>query len=122
MAPARRSRQPWRGSQCGRSHSSRGELVNILGINSVYHDSAAALLIDGALVVAVEEERFTRIKHGKLSNVDNPHQFPERAIRFCLNYAGLAASDIDHVAYSFDPQLRRKRFRAKWWADPRFED
>jgi carbamoyltransferase len=96
--------------------------VNILGINSVYHDSAAALLVDGELVVAVEEERFTRIKHGKLPNVDNPHQFPERAIRFCLNYAGLAASDIDHVAYSFDPQLRRKRFRAKWWADPRFED
>jgi carbamoyltransferase len=96
--------------------------VNILGINSVYHDSAAALLVDGELIVAVEEERFTRIKHGKLPNVDNPHQFPERAIRFCLNYAGLAASDIDHVAYSFDPELRRARFRAKWWADPRFED
>jgi carbamoyltransferase len=96
--------------------------LNILGINSVYHDSAAALLVDGALVVAVEEERFTRIKHGKLPNVDNPHQFPERAIRFCLNYAGLSAGDIDHVAYSFDPALRRKRFRAKWWADPRFEE
>lgn len=96
--------------------------MNILGINSVYHDSAAALLIDGALVVAVEEERFTRIKHGKLPNVDNPHQFPERAIRFCLNYAGLTARDIDHVAYSFDPKLRRTRFRPEWWADPRFED
>jgi carbamoyltransferase len=96
--------------------------LKILGINSVYHDSAAALLVDGALVVAVEEERFTRIKHGKLPSVDNPHQFPERAIRFCLNYAGLTARDIDHVAYSFDPQLRRKRFRAEWWADPRFEE
>jgi carbamoyltransferase len=100
----------------------RGETVNILGINSVYHDSAAALLVDGALVVAVEEERFTRIKYGKLPNVDNPHQFPERAIRFCLDYAGLSGDDIDHVAYSFDPKLRRTRFRPEWWADPRFEE
>jgi carbamoyltransferase len=96
--------------------------VNILGINAVYHDSAAALLVDGKLVVAVEEERFNRIKHGKLPDVDNPHQFPERAIRFCLDYAGLTAADIDHVAYSFDPQLRRTRFRAEWWADPRSEE
>ena len=96
--------------------------MNILGINSVYHDSSAALLVDGKLVVAVEEERFSRIKYGKLPDVDNPHQFPERAIRFCLNYAGLTAGDIDHVAYSFDPQLRRKRFRPEWWADPRFEE
>jgi carbamoyltransferase len=96
--------------------------VNILGINSVYHDSAAALLVDGKLVVAAEEERFNRIKYGKLPDVDNPHQFPERAIRFCLNYAGLSAGDIDHVAYSFDPELRRKRFSPEWWADPRFEE
>ena len=96
--------------------------MNILGINSVYHDSAAALLVDGKLVVAVEEERFNRIKHGKLPHVDNPHQFPEQAIRFCLNYAGLTADDIDHMAYSFDPQLRRTRFRAEWWGDPRVEE
>jgi carbamoyltransferase len=96
--------------------------VNILGINAVYHDSSAALLVDGKLVTAVEEERFNRIKHGKLPDVDNPHQFPERAIRFCLNYAGLTADDIDHVAYSFDPELRRTRFRAEWWAEPRSED
>ena len=96
--------------------------MNILGINSVYHDSAAALLVDGRLVVAIEEERFNRIKHGKSSHIDNPHQFPERAIRFCLKYAGLSAGDIDHVAYSFDPQLRRKRYRPEWWFDPRFEE
>jgi carbamoyltransferase len=95
--------------------------VNILGINSVYHESAAALLVDGELVAAVEEERFNRIKHGKEADFDNPHQFPERAIRFCLDYAGLSAGDIDHVAYSFDPKLRRKRYRAEWW-DPRFEE
>ena len=88
----------------------------------MYHDSAAALLVDGRLAAAAEEERFNRIKYGKLPNVDNPHQFPERAIRFCLGSAGLTADDIDHVAYSFDPQLRRSRFRPEWWADPRFEE
>jgi carbamoyltransferase len=95
--------------------------VNILGINSVYHESAAALLVDGTLVAAVEEERFNRIKHGKVADFDNPHQLPERAIRFCLNHAGLAAADIDHVAYSFNPQLRRAQYRAEWW-DPRLEE
>ena len=98
-----------------------GAPVNILGINAVYHESAAALLVDGKLVAAVEEERFNRIKHGKEADFDNPHQFPEQAIRFCLNHAGLTAADIDHVAYSFDPQVRRKRYRAEWW-DPRFEE
>jgi len=95
--------------------------VNILGINCVYHESAAALLIDGKLVAAVEEERFNRIKHGKEANYDNPHQFPERAIRYCLKHAGLTARDIDHVAYSFDPKLRRTRFRAEWWF-PQWEE
>jgi len=95
--------------------------VNILGINAVYHESAAALLVDGALVAAAEEERFNRIKHGKQADFDNPHQFPEQAIRFCLKHARLTADDIDHVAYSFDPQLRRARYRAEWW-DPRFEE
>jgi carbamoyltransferase len=92
--------------------------VNILGINSVFHESAAAVLVDGALVAAAEEERFNRIKHGKEANVDNPHQFPERAIQFCLEHAGLRARDIDHVAYSFDPRLRRKHYRPEWWPDP----
>src|SRR5262244_2684734 len=96
--------------------------MNILGINSVYHESAAALVVDGALVAASEEERFNRIKHGKQSDVDNPHQFPEHAIRFCLDYAGLRGCDIDHVAYSFDPQLRRMQFRAEWWPNPRWEE
>jgi len=96
-------------------------VVNILGINSVYHESAAALLVDGELVAAVEEERFNRIKHAKEAAWDNPHQLPERAIRFCLKHAGLTARDIGHVAYSFDPKLRRKRYRAEWW-DPRVEE
>jgi carbamoyltransferase len=96
-------------------------MVNILGINSVFHESAAALLVDGELVAAVEEERFNRIKHAKEADWDNPHQLPERAIRFCLKHAGLTARDIEHVAYSFDPKLRRKRYRPEWW-DPRVEE
>ena len=95
--------------------------MNILGINAVYHESAAALLIDGKLVAAVEEERFNRIKHAKEAHFDNPHQFPERAIRWCLKHAGLTADDIDHVAYSFDPKLRRKRFDPEWWF-PQWEE
>jgi carbamoyltransferase len=95
--------------------------VNILGINAVYHESAAALLIDGKLVAAVEEERFNRIKHAKEAHFDNPHQFPERAIRWCLKHAGLTPDDIDHVAYSFDPKLRRKRFDPEWWF-PQWEE
>ncbi len=95
--------------------------MNVLGINSVYHESAAALLVDGRLVAAAEEERFNRIKHGKQADYDNPHQLPERAIRFCLKQAGLTAADIDHVGFSFDPKVRRARYRAGWW-DPRNEE
>jgi carbamoyltransferase len=96
-------------------------VVNVLGINSVYHESAAALLVDGKLVAAVEEERFNRIKHGKEAGFGNPHQLPERAVRFCLKQAGLTARDIDHVGFSFDPKRRRKHYRAEWW-DPRLEE
>jgi carbamoyltransferase len=59
---------------------------------------------------------------GARAAASNPHQFPEHAIRFCLDYAGLRGCDIDHVAYSFDPQLRRMQFRAEWWPDPRLEE
>jgi carbamoyltransferase len=96
-------------------------VVNVLGINAVYHESAAALLVDGKLVAAAEEERFNRIKHGKEAAWDNPHQLPERAIRFCLKHAGLTVRDVDHVAYSFDPKLRAKRYRPQWW-DKRVEE
>jgi carbamoyltransferase len=96
-------------------------VANVLGINCVYHESAAALLVDGKLVAAVEEERFNRIKHGKEASFDNPHQLPERSIRYCLKAAGLTAKDIDHVGYSFDPKRRRKSYRSDWW-DPKFEE
>ena len=96
-------------------------MANVLGINCVYHESAAALLVDGKLVAAVEEERFNRIKHGKEANFDNPHQIPERSIRYCLKAAGLTARDIDYAGYSFDPKRRKKSYRPDWW-EPRFEE
>jgi carbamoyltransferase len=95
--------------------------MNILGINAVYHESSAALIIDGEVVAACEEERFTRIKHAKEARMYNPHELPENAIRFCLDHAGLQAGEIDRVAYSFDPRLRRAEFHAEWWPDSRLE-
>ncbi len=83
--------------------------------------SSAAILVDGKVAAACEEERFTRVKHAKPARVDNPHELPENAIRFCLEYAGLRPSDIDFVAYSFDPKLRRETFRPEWWPDSQLE-
>jgi carbamoyltransferase len=82
----------------------------ILGLNSVFHESAAALVVDGRVVAAAEEERFTRRKHAKPAAVDNAHVLPEEAIRFCLDEAGVRAADIDRVSYSYDPDLRREKF------------
>ncbi len=77
------------------------ELMKILGINSVYHESAAALLVDGHLKCFVEEERINRRKHGKKARLDNPHHLPEASIKACLDYAGLQIDEIDYFAYSF---------------------
>jgi carbamoyltransferase len=95
--------------------------MNILGINAVYHESSAALLVEGKIVAACEEERFNRVKHGKQARFYNPHELPEQAIHFCLDHAGLRASEIDRVAYSFDPQIRRAQFDRDWWPDPQME-
>ncbi|MBM4320851.1 MAG: carbamoyl transferase, partial [Deltaproteobacteria bacterium] len=81
----------------------------ILGINSAYHESSAAILHDGVLVAAVEEERFNRVKHGKLARVDSADVLPEAAMDFCLRAAGIDWSAIDHIAFSFDPEERLAR-------------
>ncbi|MFF3515893.1 carbamoyltransferase [Streptomyces sp. NPDC002573] len=75
----------------------------ILGINSVYHESSAALLKDGELVASAEEERFNRVKHGKQARADNPDELPMNAIRFCLDKAGITLADVDHVTCAADP-------------------
>src|SRR5688500_17357843 len=75
-----------------------------LGINAAYHDSAAALVVDGVPVAAAEEERFTRIKHGKRPVPFSAWELPFNAIDFCLREAGVSMAEVDHVAYSFDPR------------------
>jgi carbamoyltransferase len=77
--------------------------VITLGINAAFHDSAAALVVDGVLVAAAEEERFTRIKHAKRPVPFSAWEQPWHAIDFCLAQAGIALRDADRVTYSFDP-------------------
>jgi carbamoyltransferase len=75
--------------------------VHILGVSCYYHDSAAALLQDGMLVAAAEEECFSRIKH------DNG--FPDMAIDFCLRQAGISADDLDYVVFYEKPLVKLER-------------
>jgi carbamoyltransferase len=77
----------------------------VLGVNAVFHDSAAALVLDGEIVAAAEEERFSRRKHGKPSVAFSTWELPERAAQWCLEEAGLEPGDLDAVAYSYDPAL-----------------
>ena len=84
--------------------------MKIIGLNAYHGDASAALVVDGQLVAAVEEERFNRIKHWA--------GFPGESIRWCLQQAGLNATDVDHVAISFDPRAnlwRRLGFVATHW-------
>jgi carbamoyltransferase len=76
-----------------------------LGINAAFHDSAACLVRDGSVVAAAEEERFTRIKHGKRPVPFSAWELPYAAIDYCLAEAGIELARCDHVAYSFDPYL-----------------
>jgi carbamoyltransferase len=75
--------------------------VYILGISALYHDSAAALLHDGRIVAAAQEERFSRKKHDA--------GFPHQAIACCLREAGIAASAVDHVVFYDKPFLKFER-------------
>ncbi|HEX8609356.1 MAG TPA: carbamoyltransferase N-terminal domain-containing protein, partial [Pedobacter sp.] len=77
----------------------------ILGINAVFHDSAACIIKDGVLLAAAEDERFTLIKHGKRPIPFSTYEIPFHAIDYCLSVAGIHLSDVDHIAYSFDPNL-----------------
>jgi carbamoyltransferase len=79
--------------------------VRILGINAIFHDPAAALVIDGKIVAAAEEERFNRRKHGKRPVPFSAWELPEQSARWCLDVAGIGPQDLDAVAYSYDPAL-----------------
>jgi carbamoyltransferase len=76
-----------------------------LGINAAFHDSAACLVRDGAIVAAAEEERFSGIKHAKRPVPFSAYELPFHAIDHCLSVAGICLPQVDHVAYSFDPAL-----------------
>ncbi len=75
----------------------------VLGINAAFHDSAAALVKDGQIIAAAEEERFTHIKHGKRPLPFSTYELPFHAIDYCLKTAGIHLKDVDRFAYSFDP-------------------
>ncbi|CAL9358425.1 Decarbamoylnovobiocin carbamoyltransferase [Streptomyces sp. enrichment culture] len=81
--------------------------MRILGINALFHDPAAALVVDGRTVAAAEEERFSRRKHGKRPLPFSAWELPEKAAAWCLKRAGLRPQDLDAVTYSFDPALAR---------------
>jgi carbamoyltransferase len=76
-------------------------MTAILGISAFYHDSAAALVVDGEIVAAAQEERFTRRKHD--------HDFPHHAIRFCLERGGIEPEQLDYVAFYDKPFLKFER-------------
>lgn len=82
-----------------------------LGINAVYHDSAACLVKDGRVIAAAEEERFTHIKHGKRPIPFSTYELPFHAIDYCLREAGIHMLDVDHIAYSYDPFLLLGSYR-----------
>src|ERR1041385_6277411 len=75
--------------------------MRILGISAFYHDSAAALLEDGRIVAAAQEERFTRIKHDSA--------FPANAVSYCLSEAGLPLRDIDYAVFDEKPLPKFER-------------
>jgi carbamoyltransferase len=76
-------------------------LVSILGISAFYHDSAACLVVDGEIIAAAQEERFTRVKHD--------HNFPLNAARYCLSEGKLKADDLDYVGFYDKPLLKFDR-------------
>jgi carbamoyltransferase len=78
-----------------------GKSTAILGLSAFYHDSAACLVIDGRIVAAAQEERFTRRKHD--------HRFPENAVRYCLREAGLTETDVDYAVFYEKPYLKFDR-------------
>ena len=76
-------------------------MSSILGISAFYHDSAACLLIDGKIVAAAQEERFTRKKHDS--------SYPKNAIDFVLNYHNLKLSQVDKIVFFEKPFLKFER-------------
>ncbi|MGN6754071.1 MAG: carbamoyltransferase family protein [Intrasporangium sp.] len=81
--------------------------MQILGVNALFHDPSATLVVDGQIVAAAEEERFSRRKHGKRPVPFAAWELPEQAMRWCLDVGGIRPEKLDAVAYSFDPALAK---------------
>ena len=75
--------------------------MKIIGISAYYHDSAAALVDNGSIICAAQEERFTRKKHDA--------SFPKNAVVYCLEEAGITAAELDYVAFYEKPLLKFDR-------------
>ncbi|OGS44242.1 MAG: hypothetical protein A2539_02350 [Elusimicrobia bacterium RIFOXYD2_FULL_34_15] len=75
--------------------------MNILGISAFYHDSASCLVVDGEIVSAAQEERFTRKKHD--------HSFPKNAVNYCMNDNGILINDVDIIAFYEKPFIKFER-------------
>src|SRR3954453_9091724 len=88
----------------GLGEEARG-LPQVLGVNAVFHDPSAALVGEGRILAAAEEERFTRRKHGKPPVAFSTWELPEHAARWCLEHADLGPEDVDAVGDSYDPAL-----------------
>jgi len=83
-------------------------VTSVLGISAFYHDSAAALVVDGKIVAAAQEERFTRRKHDA--------DFPKKAIAYCLKEGGLEAGQLDYIAFYEKPLLKFDRLLETYFA------
>ena len=82
--------------------------THVLGLSAFYHDSAAALLADGKIVAAVQEERFSRKKHD--------HRFPTHAVEYCLKEAGIEPEALDYVVFYDKPLLKFDRLMETYLA------
>lgn len=82
--------------------------MTILGISAFYHDSAAAIIQDGVIIAAAQEERFTRKKHDA--------DFPVNAVKFCLQYAGVTIDQLDAIAFYDKPLLKLERLLETYYA------
>ena len=85
-------------------------MTSILGISAFYHDSAAALIIDGEIVSAAQEERFSRKKHDP--------RYPHNAVQFVLNYSNLKLSEVDYIVFFEKPFLKFERLLETYLALP----
>src|SRR3972149_11725096 len=81
---------------------------SILGISAYYHDSAAALLIDGKIIAAAQEERFTRKKHIA--------EFPVNAVKYCLEFSGCNIDELDAIVFYDKPLLKFERLLETYYA------